>query len=493
MDIINSVNLVLASAFVPSYSRVYGAWGNEASCSAQGFLLTVGLAVGFYDTMLCLYYLAIVKYNVNEKALLYYEKYMHGIAIGTPLILGIIGLALDIYHPRVRSPYFCWVSYGCEFVKDNEEEGECIPRPEAYVQSFEFLISTLFAICWIIIAYSMTSLYLSVRHYNQVTTSRKTEKKRRTISANTADNITTANTQSYNSQETVTQATLYVAAFSCSYIFSLVSYTIAGDRISFALMFLDALFYPLQGFWNFITFIRPRYILLRKLYPEKRFVWIIKIILFDNPNTNDFTSCCSDKEDSHTKELYPSDDELNHSTMQQQAMQLPNNPLDEASRGSSKELQIDGGEDIARLDSLQEARSQALSTATMDNEAVPFDKRSSLVSLVAQDMFEIHSMAPSVANRSKDIAVKRENRTWRHLIELSSLYTKMTRGSKPIPNGEESQRGCQLPSAKERVRYESSMEFGIFDGNDIPESSPWASHISEGIDVDYDYEDTRSE
>lgn len=492
MDIINSLNLVLASALVPTYSRVYGALGNETSCSAQGFFLTVGFAVGFYNAMLCLYYLAIVKYNVKEEALLYYEKYMHGIAIGIPFILGIIGLALDIYHPRVRSPSYCWVGNGCEFIKDNEEEGKCIPRPEGYVQSFEFVIYTLFAICWITIAYSMTSLYLSVRHHDQVTTSRKIEKKRKNISARTAENTTNASTQSYNSQETAKQATLYVTAFLFTYIFSIVAYTIAGHRISFALMFLDVLFYPLQGFWNFITFIRPRYILLRKLYPEKRFLWIMKRIFFDNHNTHDITSCCSDKEDSHTKELFSSDDELND--LQRQALPLPNNHLDEASRGSLKELQLDGGED-AIPGPLPEVRSQDLVTATMANEALPFDKRSSLVPLVAQDMFETHSTAPLVANNGRDIRAKPGNRTCRYLTELSSLFTKTTRGSTPTPDGEDIQRGLQLPSTKENGtrRYESSMEFGIFDGNDIPEHSPWASHISEGIDVDYDYEDTRSE
>ena len=36
----------------------------------------------------------------------------------------------------------------------------------------------------------------------------------------------------------------------------------------------------LQGFWNFIAFIRPRFVLERQKYRDARFLWIMKVTIF---------------------------------------------------------------------------------------------------------------------------------------------------------------------------------------------------------------------
>lgn len=72
----------------------------------------------------------------------------------------------------------------------------------------------------------------------------------------------------------VKQAALYVAAFFFPFFFPIlfqVNLAKTGTR-SFLLFILLGIFTPLQGFFNFFVFLRPRLISFRKKNPEISFV-----------------------------------------------------------------------------------------------------------------------------------------------------------------------------------------------------------------------------
>ena len=99
MDILNSVALGLFSTPFPKELSgiIYGASGTKATCTAQGFFITLGFSVPLYNCCLCLYYLAVIKYDKKEDELQKYEKYMHAIPIFIALSLAVSGLWLDLY------------------------------------------------------------------------------------------------------------------------------------------------------------------------------------------------------------------------------------------------------------------------------------------------------------------------------------------------------------------------------------------------------------
>ncbi len=89
-----------------------GAKGNLATCSAQGFLLTVGLTISMcYNCSICFYYLSIIRYNKSDEYIRKrLEPWFHGVSVSYPVLWGSIGLAMDGFNDRgpicLPAPYY---------------------------------------------------------------------------------------------------------------------------------------------------------------------------------------------------------------------------------------------------------------------------------------------------------------------------------------------------------------------------------------------------
>ena len=72
---------------------------NVRSCDGQGFFLTTGLIMAtLYNCSVCLYYLAIIRFNNNGDYIkVNLEPWLHGVSVTTSLAIGIIGLVLKMY------------------------------------------------------------------------------------------------------------------------------------------------------------------------------------------------------------------------------------------------------------------------------------------------------------------------------------------------------------------------------------------------------------
>ncbi|CAB9516917.1 expressed unknown protein [Seminavis robusta] len=149
-----AVAFALGSTAAPN-GEVWGAIGNTATCTAQGFLFQFGVhaAIG-WDATLSATYLMIVRYNVAEFRLQAWERYYH-------IVIWPCTLAICIY-PLVRGMYnfnhsFCWLeSYPNDCVGD-----ECIRGEGAALwqnmASFLMMIQLVYSIS------VMAALYWSIR------------------------------------------------------------------------------------------------------------------------------------------------------------------------------------------------------------------------------------------------------------------------------------------------------------------------------------------
>lgn len=98
-DILGSLAYAASTAPIPRGSScAYGAIGNKASCTAQGILLQLGLIVPCYNAILCVYYLAVIKYNVSDEVLAKYEPLMHFTSIAPSVIIIIIASLKDYFN-----------------------------------------------------------------------------------------------------------------------------------------------------------------------------------------------------------------------------------------------------------------------------------------------------------------------------------------------------------------------------------------------------------
>eukprot|EP00553_Chaetoceros_curvisetus_P015258 CAMPEP_0204645080 /NCGR_PEP_ID=MMETSP0718-20130828/1927_1 /ASSEMBLY_ACC=CAM_ASM_000674 /TAXON_ID=230516 /ORGANISM="Chaetoceros curvisetus" /LENGTH=149 /DNA_ID=CAMNT_0051666825 /DNA_START=114 /DNA_END=559 /DNA_ORIENTATION=+ len=74
--------------------RIWNVRGNEVTCDAQGFLIIFGMGGGlFYNAMLNLYFVAVVKYGKSEDYIRNkIEPFLHGVPIVVGLAMSIVGL-----------------------------------------------------------------------------------------------------------------------------------------------------------------------------------------------------------------------------------------------------------------------------------------------------------------------------------------------------------------------------------------------------------------
>lgn len=146
---------------------VMWAVGNTATCTAQGFFLTLSSAVPLYNAMLSLYYVLVINYNYSDTKLrAFAEPAMHIFcfvwAFGTALYSALAGLMNN-------ANLWCWIAPFPSDCKDSwsfgtAEEGNpnpCIRGDNVWVYRFGFYFiplwisifsaskwNLMFAKCW---------------------------------------------------------------------------------------------------------------------------------------------------------------------------------------------------------------------------------------------------------------------------------------------------------------------------------------------------------
>ena len=248
IDILQSISMLFSSAAVPSTLKelIYGALGNSRTCSAQSFFFIIGTSVPLYNSMLCLYYLAVIRYEVNDRVLIKYEKYMHMVAVLLPLAMAVFGAATNVLHPLPNSVY-CWVGDGCEF-SVLDATSDCVRRPAIFIDTMYIFGMVIALFTLISIVGSMGLIYWTV--HMQAVKMRRYHSFSRGNSVRRASQIaTTRPTRGTDEDETLIQSSLYSFAYFLTFVWSFVLAILdmTGSRPSFALLFLEALFYPLQG------------------------------------------------------------------------------------------------------------------------------------------------------------------------------------------------------------------------------------------------------
>jgi len=250
-DIIQSIAQAFASAPIPSDSGTYGAMGNSATCAAQGFLMQLGLAVPLYNTSLSLYYLFSIRYKVqNREFARKIEPFCHFISISFPLTTAMAGLYLGNIGQR---GFICWV-----------------PKNHAWLMWCSIVEVIL---CFIIIFVAMFLTYRAVLE-------RHTAMSKYDFATNVGRRSSMTRKGVCEAHETMKQASVYVAAFFFTFIWLILTIIVnQTSGPSYTLRVLSAIFYPLQGFWNFFVYTRRGCTTLRRQHPERSYFWVLQTIV----------------------------------------------------------------------------------------------------------------------------------------------------------------------------------------------------------------------
>jgi len=255
IDILQSIATGLANAPAPKSSQRPGAFGTDATCTAQGFFFQMGFAVPLYNATLSLYFLLRIRYNFRRQQFVRIEPYLHGISLLYPLITGIIGVSFGLF---TTLPLICWIDL-------YDSNKCCLVFAFAGLAVFISFGVTMYSIILSFCSLRDMKIYESIARKNNRCDDRATQLTR-------------------ERWEVVKQLCIYHVGFSITYVWIFIKMICIWLHVTpnTSWCVLAAVFTPLQGLWNLVAYSQPAFSRLRAAKPDKSFVWTIRHTFFDN-------------------------------------------------------------------------------------------------------------------------------------------------------------------------------------------------------------------
>lgn len=278
-DAFSSIALGLSTWPIPAGSPgVYAPLGTTGTCSAQAFFIHANIAGPLYNFCLSAYYLLLVKYGVSESRISRrIEPIMHWSTIVFALGTSFVCLGLGMFND---SSLWCWINAAPKGCEQSHEFGEttCTRGDNAEIFRWAFFFGPL----WAAILGTMVTMFMLWRAVNQQ--EKKASKWAFAAAASrevsTRSVVSTLETQvgrmslvqmrlkraksmkKYRKSNMIAwQAFRYVGVFWLTWIFGTANrlLQLILGRSYFGIMALHAFFVPLQGFFNFLVYVYPRY------------------------------------------------------------------------------------------------------------------------------------------------------------------------------------------------------------------------------------------
>mmetsp|Transcript_12333 Transcript_12333/g.27797 ORF Transcript_12333/g.27797 Transcript_12333/m.27797 type:complete len:440 (-) Transcript_12333:273-1592(-) len=282
LDILVSSAWFLSTWPVPKEATglVYNV-GNQLTCNIQGFFIQLKGGNPLYNAWLALYFVCVVKRHWKERDLRAVEPYLHisaiCVAVGTStasLVLGLFGNAslwcwIQSDYPMARM-FFFYVWYWASLVIVTVSMVTLVGT--VYNQERKTLRLT---------TQSMEQKFAqrSASSFSQQSQNGEHESLRgpRPHSSTTSSQHLNVN-MGKNTAKVATQAMLYIAAYVLTAFFSTTVRTMQAfrDQTPFWALLGMTLFYPAQGFLNFLIYIRPRYLRYRQKHPDWSTWYLVK-------------------------------------------------------------------------------------------------------------------------------------------------------------------------------------------------------------------------
>jgi hypothetical protein len=262
-DILQSITSFLGSWPIPrDFPYTFFAYGTTQTCTAAGFFAQLNApCLGLYNSALALYYLLEIKYRWPTAKIVHVEWVAHIVIWCIGLGTAIAGIFLNLYNPL--DGWICYISEyppGCLDSLRHDGSTTCERGDNAWI----YLLLWFFVPGWFSFVCQVTALTIV---YREVL--RQERMNERFVFAD-HDDVRRRN----RSNAVFGQALWYGVAFCLTWMFptiSKIAVLVTGQK-HVALGFLSATFYPLQGFWNWIIYNRPKYVMYVREHPRSS-VW----------------------------------------------------------------------------------------------------------------------------------------------------------------------------------------------------------------------------
>jgi len=221
----------------------------------QGFFITVGFIVPWYNAALCVYFSLVINYNKTESWLRKnIELYFHLVPIVIVTVMGVAGFVFQVFNfTGVR----CFVSpYPTRC--DMNPNVDCT-RGESYF-AFRYSFAIQEVIIFVIILVCMSSIVVSTRR--QERRQRSWDLRLPTVAIEVSSTLRRRQKRNQvrmkRTKQVARQAFMYVGACFLTFVWTFIFEIAAriAKRPPFKITVITFAFLPLQGFFNFIIFNR---------------------------------------------------------------------------------------------------------------------------------------------------------------------------------------------------------------------------------------------
>ncbi len=289
MDIAESLMMVISTLPMPR-DMVYHQFralsiGNNMTCQAQAAVVNAaGMGTLAYNAALCFYYLCSISFRVSyEDISKYIEPVLHLFSIGWAIFLGTAGIVGRFYNPMpyqswcsvATFPYWCsgdGIGSGIVTGVDGSltEYNECsiVSSKLRNLQSaLAACVFFIYIFIWVVITFSMLSVIITVlrrgrilkRHMN-ILSSKRIKRKTTQNDTTEEDGRATADMEKNHRHTKVIliQSVAYILACLMVQIFPTLNFNLSKKEEfytnnTYAIILM--IFFPLQGFYNFLIFI----------------------------------------------------------------------------------------------------------------------------------------------------------------------------------------------------------------------------------------------
>lgn len=293
-DIIVSLACFLQPFLVPSFTNLHFALGNIATCQVVGFLNSFFLATFLHGAITSLYFCLTIRLRWSEARVeRCLEPWIYILPWSVSLVYGILGASYRLFYPDV-------MLHACVLTGGHDPLGHHY-KPRlltwlAAITTYPPLVASMLSMIFTALVFQVvyTQTYRNGRYANGV--SEVARQRMRAVAI---------------------QAICYEGAFLLSFVsllaplllsimgdFADPTYDVVPNAVVQAALLLVFLAFPLQGFLNWMVFVRPMLVRWRDAHPDKSWWWAYcQILLGRSTPTTLRTSSLTNK----ARTCYPTD------------------------------------------------------------------------------------------------------------------------------------------------------------------------------------------
>lgn len=249
--------------------------GTVKTCDAVGFLFQYYISSSIYNAELSLYFVAKVRYNMTDRQFSKrFEPYLHIFPFLIPTIFGIIGIAFSLFNPSFTLRV-------CDFWV---YPADCTIRDDVPCERTN--TNVIIVVGYVVLAVYGLSAVIGVGGTWVVY--RTVKKQLRVMESYSFDASVHAQRHERRNRAIMVQAVLYTAAFLNGFLIvllatvstapvlekALIDPTVLGDSWWYYLTLVMCYFlFPIQGFFNWIIYIRIRLNRIRQKNSHRSWWW----------------------------------------------------------------------------------------------------------------------------------------------------------------------------------------------------------------------------